>query len=250
MSDQWMLFPRRRAAGGGGGGDPYFANVILLTNNQGANNGTTFTDASPVGRTLTAAGNAITSTAQFKFGDSSAYFDGAGDYVDCNSGSNISIVDTTAWTEEFWFRPDESSYTGGITSLRRFQCLLNSGGDNTVVTTQYYSDVGSSRRPSGGADNNGSTLQGTSIDLVAGTWYFAQLVNDGTAAADAFKVYLGTSGTGTTIISTTRKGRLYRYFGAGGTPGLDYFKGYIGPVRLTSGVARANAIPTDLFPTS
>lgn len=234
---------------GGGGGDPSYSSTLLIANNQGTNGSTTFVDNSPLARTLTAAGNAQISTAQFKFGTSSAYFDGSGDSVSINA-TDVVISPLTDWTEEFWFRPDESSYTGGIASLKGFILLLNSGGDSHVVTTQYYSAAGASRRPSGGATNNGSQLQASTFDLTAGTWYFVQMVNN--TAANTFKVYIGTTagGAGTEVISTTSKGRFFRYYGAGGTPGLDYYKGYIGPYRLTSGVARANAIPSALFPTS
>lgn len=233
---------------GGGGADPDYASVVFGTNNQGANAGTSFTDFSSSPATLTANGNAQTSTAQYIFGTSSAYFDGSGDYVD--RGAEINISPATSWTQEMWLRPDEASYTGGISSLRGFILLLNSGGDNRVVTTQYYSAAAASRRPTGGAQNNGSQLQTTGFDFSANTWYFIQMVSD--AGANTFKVYIGSTpgGTGTEYLSTTAKGVYFRYYGAGGTPGLDYFKGYMGPIRLTSGVARANAIPSGLFPTS
>lgn len=235
---------RRCSAGGGSGGggsDPFFSDVLLLNNHQGSNGSTTFTDASPVGRALTPTGNAQISTAQFIFGTSSAYFDGTGDAVDCGTGTDIAnIPPTQDWCEEFWMRPDDASYTGGITALQGLICILQSGGDDRVVTTQYYSAAGASRRPSGGAQNNGTELRGAH-NFSAATWYFVQMVND--ADANTFKVQIG----GVEYISTTRKGRYYRYYGAGGTPGLDYYKGYIGPVRLTA-AARPFAVPTGLFP--
>jgi hypothetical protein len=235
---------------GGGGGDPSFASVKLLSNFQGTNGSTTFTDQSPVGRTMTAAGNAQIKTDQFIFGTSSAYFDGSGDYVDCGTGLDLSIDNTTSWTEEFWFRPDESNYAGGISSLKRFGYYTNGGGETFLIGNEYYSAAAATRRVSGGADNNSSGPLSGELSIVGGTWYFMQAVND--AAANTFKLFMGTagSGTGTQIISTTKFGRKMRYLGAAGSPGLDYFKGYLGPYRLTVGVARANAVPTALFPTS
>lgn len=237
-------------AAGGGSGDPYFSSVKLLSNFQGANNSTTFTDQSSVGRTMTAFGNAKISTTQFIFGTSSAYFDGSGDYVDCGTGTDLSPDNSTTWTEEFWFRPDESNYSGGISSLKRWGYYTNAGGETFLVGNEYYSAAATTRRVSGGADNNSSGPLSAELTITAGTWYFIQAVND--ATANTFKVYMGTSGsgTGTQIISTTKYGRKMRYLGAAGSPGLDYFKGYLGPYRFTSGVARANAVPTDLFPTS
>lgn len=240
------------AFGGGGGGssDPYFSSVKILTNNQGTNGSTTFTDQSPVGRTMTANGNAQIKTDQFIFGTSSAYFDGSGDYVDCGTAGDLTILETTSWTEEFWYRPDETNYSGGISSLKRFGYFTNSGGGNYLIGNEYYSAAAATRRVSGGADNNSSGPLSGELVITGGTWYFMQAVND--AGANSFKLFMGTSGsgTGTEIISTTKYGRKMRYLGAAGSPGLDYFKGYLGPYRFTSGVARANAVPTALFPTS
>lgn len=233
-----------------GVGDPDFGSVIYLNNRQGPNGSTTtgFTDQSPVGRTLTVNGNAQISTAEFVFGTSSAYFDGSGDSEDDGTGTDLTIVATTSWTREHWFRPDESSYTGGISALQGLQFYENGGG-GVILGTQYYSAAAASRRTCGAVDNN-STGPTAAITLAAGTWYFVQEVNDG--PGDTYKVFIGLvgAGTGTQYVSTTRKGLNHRYWGAGGSPGLDYFKGYLGPSRITSGIARANAVPTGLFPTS
>ena len=53
----------------------------LLIHADGTNGSTTFTDASLRMNPITANGDAQISTAQSKFGDSSAYFDGTGDYL-------------------------------------------------------------------------------------------------------------------------------------------------------------------------
>jgi len=61
------------------GGDPYWTDVSLLLHMDGSNGSTTFTDSSGSARSITAFGNTSISTAQSKFGGSSAYFDGSGD---------------------------------------------------------------------------------------------------------------------------------------------------------------------------
>jgi len=61
--------------------DPYFTRTTLLVPFNGANNSTVFTDYSFNPKTLTAVGNAKIVTAQSKFGGSSGYFDGGGDYL-------------------------------------------------------------------------------------------------------------------------------------------------------------------------
>ena len=59
--------------------DPYSANVALLLRMDGANGSTVFTDAT--GKTVIVNGNAQMTTAQSKSGGASAYFDGAGDFL-------------------------------------------------------------------------------------------------------------------------------------------------------------------------
>lgn len=69
---------------------------------DGLNGGTTFTDSSPLAKSITANGNVQTSTTQSKFGNASALFDGNGDY--------LTIADSPDWnfgsgdfTIDFWF---------------------------------------------------------------------------------------------------------------------------------------------------
>lgn len=59
--------------------NPLDTNTKLLMHMDGADSGVLFYDET--GRTVTVGGNACTKTAQYKFGVSSAYFDGTGDYV-------------------------------------------------------------------------------------------------------------------------------------------------------------------------
>ena len=61
--------------------EPYFHNNSLLLHGDGTNGSTTFKDDSINNHTITAYGNAQISTAQSKFGGSSIYFDGNGDYL-------------------------------------------------------------------------------------------------------------------------------------------------------------------------
>lgn len=76
----------------------YTGGAPLLLHMDGAEGATTFTDDSPVPRTLTPVGGARISTAQSKFGGASAYFDGNGsgllvpNSVDLNvAGDNFTI---------------------------------------------------------------------------------------------------------------------------------------------------------------
>lgn len=77
----------------------------LLLNFNGANNSTTFTDE--LGQTVTPYGDIKISTTQSKFGGSSAYFDGTGDYLEVTKSNNERAWDfsTTDWTLECWVYP-------------------------------------------------------------------------------------------------------------------------------------------------
>jgi hypothetical protein len=69
--------------------DPNYASVSLLLHMDGTNGSTVFTDLSPVPKVVTRFGDAQISTAQSKFGGSSAYFDGTGDYLTVASSADF-----------------------------------------------------------------------------------------------------------------------------------------------------------------
>lgn len=82
---------------------PSYANVVLLLHCDGTNGGTTFTDNSSYARTVTASGNANTTTAQFQYGTASAGFDGSGDLLSMTTGSEMDFG-TGDFTVEMWVR--------------------------------------------------------------------------------------------------------------------------------------------------
>jgi len=79
--------------------------TVSLLHMNGTAGATTFTDTT--GKTWTANGNARISITHSKFGGSSGYFDGVGDFLSApdsddwylDNGSN-----TTSWTVDFWIR--------------------------------------------------------------------------------------------------------------------------------------------------
>lgn len=74
--------------------DLYSAQTTLLLHMEGANGSTTFLESGGKGMTLTRSGNAQISTAQSKWGSSSGYFDGTGDYLEA-SGKTFGTGDFT-----------------------------------------------------------------------------------------------------------------------------------------------------------
>jgi hypothetical protein len=146
------------------GGDPDFASVGLLAHMNGTNGGTTFTDSSSSAHTITANGNAQTSTAQSKFNGSSGLFDGTGDFLSIPASSDFDYG-TGDFTVEWFCR---------FTSVSGFQYFFDIGSNGTFVRL-----------------HNGTTLlawattatilSATIAPLSAGQWYYMALTRTGTA---------------------------------------------------------------------
>lgn len=214
-----------------GGSDPYFANVSALLHMQGANNGTTFTDSSTNALSVTANGNAKTTTTDFKWGAASGSFDGSGDYltVAASSGMDFGSGD---YTIEMWVK---------WTAVTGPQTLIDFGNGATYLrvdngNTLYVFDAGA-------FVINAATI----TTLNAGQWYHIALVRSGTARTvyvDGSSVSSGTrSGSAGSSAITTKVGA--RYDSALG------FNGLLQDLRITKGVARdVSTVPTAQFPDS
>lgn len=128
--------------------DPYYDDVMLLMHMEGSNNGTSFTDSSKNAYTCTANGNAVTSTTQAKFGDSSGLFDGNGDFVAVTADLRL----TGDFTVECWVYPTATlsgsrwvlnigteasgrfvfGFIGGVLAMDRFGVATNTFTGATV----------------------------------------------------------------------------------------------------------------------
>lgn len=217
--------------------DPDFSSVVLLVGCVGVQNATAFVDASSAGRSITANGNAKIDRGRYKFGGSSAVFDGVDDYLSISNSADFNFG-TGSFTVECWFLKDTVS-NGTLCLLSNYQ---NSGNgfcmqiDNNQLIFNASGD---------GADIRGAT------SIAAGQWYHAAV----SGAAGSIKLFLdgvqqGSTFAGATAMNSTAilsVGALYA-----GSPVND-FQGWIGPIRVTKGVARygSNFTPPALpFPTS
>ena len=79
----------------------HYAQTSLLLPMNGANNGTEFTDWSPVPKTVTRSG-VVTSTAQSKFYGSSGFFGGTDDILSVPHSSDLDIFEFPAFTVGGW----------------------------------------------------------------------------------------------------------------------------------------------------
>lgn len=207
--------------------DPHWDKTVLACRFDGANGDTTFTDLK--GKAFTRFGNAQISTAQSKFGGSSLYLDGNGDYLTTSSSSDFDLFGpTTSSTVEFWVRFSSLAngphvVTFGTSETYRLSIFAASGF--LKVWTKTNSGDFATRIQT-------STL---SVD----TWYHVALVNvNGT-----FSLYLNGALVGSAAVSVVPTGALPLIVGwqnYGGFAG-DYFNGYVDDLRVTKGVARYTA---------
>ena len=173
---------------------------------------------------LETVGNAQISTTQSKWGGSSMYFDGTGDYATTFSSTNFTLG-TGNFTVECWFNASGLS------------------GQTVLVTTAYPTDqqgffLGFNNNTVYYLLGNGTWITNPNSNpstptISTGTWYHIALVRSGSV----FTVYLnGTSiSTVTDTVSLTNSNNQL-CVGSRGT--ANYFNGYIDDMRITKGVAR------------
>lgn len=203
--------------------DQYISSVSLLLHGNGANNSTTIADSSLSKNTVTAYGDAKISTTQSKFGDSSIYFDGTGDYLAVTSASCCEFL-TGDFTIEFWLYKPASG----------LQILVNTRGNSTnnagieiaadANNTIYFWDTVS------------NTVRSTTNTISLNTWTHIAV----SRATNTLKIFIGGtqgySGTNASSIASTSV-IIGRYAG-----GASYsYTGYLDDIRITKGVGRYTA---------
>lgn len=234
-----------------GSTDPYFSNVSLLLKADGANGSTTFTDSSANSFAISRTGNTVVSTAQSKFGGSSTYFDGNGDYLSVSSSANLEFGSGN-YTIEMWINPagglsnnaqkflfgkrQSLSVYGGVIGFLDFNSSLN------AYRAYYYVTV------------NGTTWvisAATGYIIPANTWTHLAFVRNG----NTFTVFVNGNSAASGIASGTIPSNS-QPFVIGSTssanPGVNGYAGYIDDLRVTKGIARytANFTPPDSHPTT
>lgn len=135
----------------------------LLIHSNHADGSTVFTDSSPDARTITRYGDTQHDTAQAKFGASSLYFDGTGDYL---TAGNISIG-TGNYTVDFWVRPAAvASVNDGLIQI----------GNSSFFSIYIYNGVLCVR-----TNNSAPTYGIVSSAISADVWTHIAVVRSGTS---------------------------------------------------------------------
>jgi hypothetical protein len=222
------------ATGGGGSGslsgsvtipasDPYFANVALLLHMEGANNSTTFTDSSLSQRSITRQATPVIKTDQFKFGTSSAYFDGTDDRL------QVALPALPGdFTIETWCRLDSGNTT--------YRHIFDTHDGNTPG---FAIGVDDQNRLYFFAD--GFLVQAGSVS--ANTWHHVAASRNGSN----LRVFLNGTQVGSTATYTESVSSMsVATIGAWGARSNPYdWRGYLDEFRVTVGVGRyaANFTP-------
>jgi hypothetical protein len=222
--------------------DPNFANVVLLIGADGTNGSTSFVDESSSAKTITAFGNAQISTAQSKFGGSSAYFDGSGDYLRLADSADW-FFDTGQFTIELFVQFD--------TGFGNDETFVNqwSGTDSSQNAWFFYRQGGTLRF----LTNNATvSVQSSAWSASTGQWYHVAVDRDG---SNKIRLYID----GTMVASATSAASIINSneFVAVGTIGtltsFNPLNGWVDELRITKGVARyasdgGYTVPTSAFP--
>ena len=215
----------RRVAGtwpvGAGSFDEYYEYVTFLLHANGTNASTSFPDSSLYGRAVTVSGNAQVSTAQSKFGGSSIYFDGAGDYLQV-ADSSVFDLSTNVFTIEAWV------YFISISSTYQVVISKDTYGSNFSWNIQINNTT---IRTYTNQTNSSIT---SNYSFSSGTWYHIALVANGTTVAHYVN---GTQIGAVTMTITNASANITIGCSAYNSPN-SFLNGYIDELRITKGYAR------------
>jgi hypothetical protein len=213
--------PARRSGGGNVGFDSF---TKVLMHMDGANNGTTFTDVS--GKSWTAVDNAVTSTAQAKFGATSASFDGTLDVIHTPNHADFTF-DTGDFTIDFWvYTAANGQWCGQWDVSSAWQC------GNGPGTIQFFWQVSGSTK---------ALYTTTAFNVPASTWTHVAFVRNG-ANFYIFSGGISKALTVSTAIAGNSLGQVAANMCIGNRRMTDgSFNGYIDEFRLSKGIARWTA---------
>lgn len=205
--------------------------TVLLLHCNGADGTSNFLDSSSSHKTITTAGNCQMDTAQFKFGGSSAYFDGTGDYLTAADSDDWNFS-TGDFTVDLWWRLDVLNI--GVTN----SIIGQYGGAGNLGWIWDYSLLSGGSRFFWTTDgvSGGSTLFTWAPS--ADTWYHLELVRNGTSIiffVDGSQV--GTSGLiGTSNIFNSTNVLGIGIYEGGGVP-INPHNGWMDEIRISKGIA-------------
>ena len=205
-----------------------------LMHMDGADGGTTFTDSSTVGSTISVSGSTHTDTSVKKIGTAAAQFDGTGDYLTIPANSAFAFTAGNTQTSADQGTIEAWAYFNNTASSHE-QILCGGSGSSKFKTWELARN--SSGYISGRINKNSSPWYKAadgSTTIPASTWVHMAMVRQG----DDMRLYLnGVQDAVTTGVSTHNdynSGATYPFYvGAEGTNNSE-IDGYIDELRISS----------------
>jgi hypothetical protein len=215
--------------------DLFRSNVSLLLNGEG----NTIVDSSLSPKTITALGNAATSSTQKKFGDKSIFFDGNGDLLRVASDTGLQLG-TGDFTLELW-----CYLTGRTNGFGPFFDFRTVGETQANILFGFLSTVG------GGTDATLKLFVSGSVRILGGDLPLNQWVHIALARQSGnTKMFIDGTQAGSTYTDTNNYTSSIVRVG-GNVLENAFLQGYIDDLRITKGIARYTANftpPTAPFP--
>lgn len=200
--------------------------TVSLLHNNGANGSTTFTDES--GKVWTAYGNAQISTAQYKFGGASAYFDGSGDYLTTPATTDFQFG-SNDFTIDFWLlyltagNNKQIFQMGGVCNYYLPDIMIQEISTTQIKVSCY---VGSSL-----------VVSITSASFTASQWHHFAFIRSGNNFYLAVDGALGSASTYSGALDYDSSQPVMIGYQTGQSSAF-YYDGYIDEFRVSKGIAR------------
>jgi len=209
--------------------------TVLMLHMNGTDNAQVFTDSSSGVKNVTPAGNAKTENTQTKFGVTSGYFDGSGDYLTLPYSTDIDIVNEI-FTIDGWIYNTAASNTAGRRMLSTggggvawnatngIHILLQIGSNNSSFQFQYW---------------NGTTVEALSMSIGAteNEWHHFSASYDGTEMYVSFDGVISSATRTMARPSTNPTLAVATIPGENGNSTYNW-TGYIDELRISKGIAR------------
>ena len=222
------------------------ASTSLLLKAEGSNGSTTFTDSSSNNLSFTRYGDTIISTNKSKFGNSSIYFDGTGDYI-ATPNNTVFQFGTGDFTVEAWVYPI-NSLAGANFSGSLYQNIIGQTQHGTATNmsfTLYLVNMRPAGQCATGGAGFGSCASSTAIPL--NTWTHIAYTRTGSL----FRLYVnGVLSAMATSSSSVDVSTRTLAVGADSNSNA-FFQGYLDEIRITKGSNRyplSFTPPTAAFP--
>ncbi|BFT94552.1 hypothetical protein MNSC_05600 [Minisyncoccus archaeophilus] len=199
--------------------------TALMMYMEGEDNGTVFTDET--GKVVEVYGNTKTVTAVKKFGNSSMFLDGTGDYLKLPSSSDFNFG-ASDFTIDFWFKTRTTYNSTGY-------YIFNLGGQIAMSLNNWYttSARAATLSSAGGVYNYGGSL-GAYTDT---NWHhYALTRSSGTCRSFMDGVAVGSSFSCSSDIDASSSNKYIGVWGEA-NPYISDFDGYIDNFRITKGIA-------------